>query len=561
MFKKIIFLTAFISIPIFLKGQNIPLNLSNLNDLLRREQVSNQDSSVFSFSYGPLNLEKYNSTNGSLSKLESILLSNVNEFGKKGRGELYVLPAFIDSKYNLNRPFGGNDGAMIPAKGFQFILSSGIYLKYGRLSIQLYPKLFYSQNLPFSEYPENAPSSYFELRKRDILGIDNPVRHGQESITEFISGNSNIMMNFGSFQAGVSSENIWWGPSKSNALLISNNAPGFLHATIKTVKPAKTFLGNFEGQYFAGKLDGSELSYYSDGKAQDLFGEKDNDTWRYFTGISLSYSPKWIKGLSIGGSRTFQVYRKDMEDGFRAWFPLFDPFPKEGVGNVENILLREDQHLGVFFRWYFPKIGFEFYGEYLRNDHALNWRDAVLNPEHSRGYILGLAKYVKLNSSRYTLGFETEMVQTKNSINRLTRYGGLDRSVNIYYNGQVSHGLTNKGQILGSSLNNSGNQQLLRISVFEGINRAYVGFTRLEQDPHFYYNASVSNDLYKKWIDLVFSAGIDYQYKSLYFSPTLNLISSNNVNWYSSNPLNENEFSNNENSFNLNFSLKVMYSF
>jgi hypothetical protein len=394
-----------------------------------------------------------------------------------------------------------------------------------------------------------------------VVGIDQPVRHGDKAITELLPGNSNVMMNFGSFQAGLSTENIWWGPGKSNALLLSNNAPGFLHAGIRTVKPAKTFIGNFEGQYFAGKLDGSEFSYYSDGKSQNLYGEKDNDTWRYFTGISISYAPKWIKGLSIGASRTFQVYRKDMEDGLRASFPLFDPFPKEGVGNVENILLREDQHLGVFFRWYIPKIGFEFYAEYMRNDHALNWRDAIMNPEHSRGYILGLAKYIALPASKYTLGIEAEMTQTQNSINRLTRYGGLDRSVNLYYNGQASHGLTNRGQILGSSLGLSGNQQFFKVSLVDKLNRAYVSLSRIEKDPHFYYLASASAENHKKWTDFIFTTGFDYIFKSFYFAPNLNLVNSKNVNWYSAIDENKNEFPKDENSFNLSLNIKVMYSF
>jgi hypothetical protein len=137
----------------------------------------------------------------------------------------------------------------------------------------------------------------------------------------------------------------------------------------------------------------------------------------------------------------------------------------------------------------------------------------------------------------------------------------LDRSVNIYYNGQVTHGLTNRGQILGSGLNTSGNKQLLNVSIFEGLNRAYLSFSRIEQDPHFYYNASATDDFYQKWTDLIYTTGIDYQFKSIYFSPSLNLISSKNVNWINSKSFNAKELSSHESSFNLSFTMKAIYSF
>ncbi|MHA7131859.1 capsule assembly Wzi family protein [Algoriphagus namhaensis] len=540
-------------------SQNLPVSFQSFNELLRRNQVVGSDSTEHSFFYRPVYLNE-SFVNDDVGKLRPILNSSLTKFGKNDKGSINILPLFFNSSYTPKRPFGRERGAFVYNRGLQTGVGMGVRLDYGNVSVQLYPEFRYSQNLAFDEYPENAPSSFFVFRRRDILGVDEPARQNTRSTTQFLPGNSNIMVNFGSFQAGLSTENIWWGPGKNNALLISDNAPGFLNMTIRTSKPAKTFIGNFEGQYFAGKLDGSDLPYYSDAQSQDIYGEKDNDTWRYFTGISIAYSPKWIKGLSLGASRTFQVYRKDMEDGLRAWFPLFDPFPKEGVGNVENILLREDQHLGLFFRWNIPKIQFEFYGEYMRNDHALNWRDAIMNPEHSRGYVLGISKYANITGTNYIFGFEAEMTQTQNSINRLTRYLGLDRGVNIYYNGQVNHGLTHFGQILGSSLGLSGNQQDIQISLIDGINRAYVNLARIERDPHFYYLASASSEEYKKWTDFAITTGLDYQIKTFYFSPAITLVNSKNINWYYPEQAQKN-FPTNKNAFNMRIDFNLIYSF
>ena len=50
---------------------------------------------------------------------------------------------------------------------------------------------------------------------------------------------------------------MWWGPGTRNSLIMSNNAPGFLHFTLNTKKPIETFIGSFEGQIISGKLEGS----------------------------------------------------------------------------------------------------------------------------------------------------------------------------------------------------------------------------------------------------------------------------------------------------------------
>src|SRR5690606_24073570 len=90
----------------------------------------------------------------------------------------------------------------------------------------------------------------------------------------------------------------------------------------------------------------------------------------------------------------------------------------------------------------------------------------------------------KLRKPNQFLEFHMEMVQTQNSINRMIRYSAVNRGLNLYYNGQVSHGLTNNGQVLGSGLGLSGNLQKISISKVNGKNKIGFEASRLVYDEH-----------------------------------------------------------------------------
>ncbi|WP_216072810.1 capsule assembly Wzi family protein, partial [Acinetobacter baumannii] len=66
------------------------------------------------------------------------------------------------------------------------------------------------------------------------------------SYLRVLPGQSSIRLSTGPVSLGISTENLWWGPGCFNALLMSNNAPGFLHLTFNTTRPVKTPIGSFE---------------------------------------------------------------------------------------------------------------------------------------------------------------------------------------------------------------------------------------------------------------------------------------------------------------------------
>lgn len=527
--KRVVFFFVFAWHFLELQAQNLPLNVPVYPDYVRRQHLIDTAYSPVSFTVRPLQLDKLDE-----GKYAELLTGSVQDkILSQQKIRFRIMPASMAYRYNSAIPYGWGGGAAIPAVGHQAVLLAGVQVQAGPVSIQLYPQFHYAQNEAFEEYPHEAPDSFYERMARGVNGIDQPMRFGDRPIHEVLPGNSHLKVLFGGFAAGVSTENVWWGPARFQALLLGDNAPGFLHATLHTTKPVKTFLGHFEGQYLMGRLEGSGHAHFSDGAFSDHFEPVPDEDWRYFTGATISYSPKWFPGLSVGVSRTFQVYREDMENSFRSWVPLLSPLPKEAEGLVENVYKREDQALEVYLRWAIPKAHSEFYLEFLRNDHSLDWRDALLNPEHSRGYVLGGSKYVPMGGQKF-VGISMEMTHTQNSINNILRWeGDPNRGRGIYDNYQVVHGLTNRGQVLGAGLGRSGNMQVVEISIVEGLKKMALQLERYARDQNFYNYAKSNGEKVAPWVD--FAAVGKYENKvldHLLLSLHLRVIHSVNYNFY-----------------------------
>lgn len=561
--SKIKFLIILFLFPI-VEGisQNIPTTFSILNDYLRREQVIGNLNCDFSFNVRPINTEFAFPEFTSPFLTDSIAGHETKlslPQSKSGKFKISALPLQLTTVFNSTLPGGWTNGALIPAKGIQTLASAGFHMKLGKLSIQLYPQYHYAQNLPFEEYPEDAPQEYYSYLRRSVRGIDNPVRFGNNPTSEFHLGNSHIMMNFDGISFGASSENLWSGPGQLNSLVLSDNAPGFYHFRIQTNRPLKTFMGSFEGNYWIGQLKGSGLTYYSDKAYTEILEATKSSDWRYFTGLTLSYAPKWTPGFSLGLTRGFQIYRKDM-DSFNSYFPLFAPFQKEEEGLIESRDRRQDQNVSVFTRWVIPAAKTEFYLEFSRNDHPLNWRELVLNPEHSRAYLIGFSKYIKLPIN-YTFGIIGEMSQTQFSINNIIRWpdfiGASNSGIGSYYNFQVTHGWTNQGQILGASTGISGNLYSLKLGLFNGFNELSIMLERQAHNPNFYQLANTAGLNVNPWVDYTSNITYSNSFKNMLFYSSIGLTNSTNFNYWKAK---DDDFSTLDNTkINLNINISLSY--
>lgn len=432
--------------------------------------------------------------------------------GKKGK--LEILPAIAGVKFNSHHPYGWNDAGMLSAKGIQTSVSAGVYASLGPLSIQLQPEYVYSANANFEH---NA--SY-----------GSPT---EGAFNHLYSGQSSIRLNVSGLSLGVSTENLWWGPGMYSSLLMSNNAPGFFHFTFNTVKPIKTFIGSFEWQLVAGRLDEDTTRLFENFHMKPAGTRND---WRYLNAMVITYQPKWVPGLFLGATRYFQWYEKDFDLQTAAFFGRYIPVLSDVFKSdlkAEDAKDR-DQSLSIFTRWLFPKNNAELYFEFGYNDHPTNSRDLIINTEHSAAYIAGVRKMVPLEKGKW-LDLTAEVTQMAQTSDYLVRNAG-----NWYEHGIVRQGYTNQNQIIGAGSGFGNNVQTITGSFLTGWNKLGVRFQRIQHDPHAIVEPAVpALGLRKnKWNDM--AIGLFGQLRSHRFimNADIQFVNSKNYAWASENRFN-----------------------
>jgi hypothetical protein len=525
-----------LSIPLRSLGQSLPVGTPVLEDYYRRLQLSGGVDSTVSFTVRPFYPSRSKGHPHNVYDPDSTLhkdswtSTGPFTFGK-GHGEFQILPLTIQQQYNSDHPYGWNDGAMIPAKGYQTMVSGGFYLKYGPLSIQLRPEYVYAANPSFNGFASGHGdadiSNYFSYHNL----IDQPERFGTGTYTKALWGQSSIRLTFGPISAGLSTENLWWGPGINNALILTNNAAGFKHLTINTVRPIHTFLGSFEGQIIAGHLDDSGYpallnSTLSNGTNLEAIRR---DDWRYFTGFNFNYHPRWIPGFTLGFIRTFDAYYKDVKSaGFSAYVPYFTPFQKKDANDGLGDTFPRDQITSLYARWLFTKAKAEIYFEYGLEDNSYNIADFIGSPEHSRAYIFGLRKLIPINSSAdQNILIGAEITQTSQPVDKYIRETAL-----WYLNYQETEGHTEEGQVLGAGIGPGANIQSFDVSWVSGLKKIGVRFDRYEHEVDFsdLYFAPVNGNS-RNWVDFAFGLHGDWNYKNLLFNAKLQGVKSLNYEW------------------------------
>ena len=472
---------------------------SKADEAARSLQLLGKIDSTISFAVRPL----INSGLISGSKIYTAIENNErDEYGKSvrfagGKGNFQILPLTIIQQFNSHHPYGWNDGAMIAAKGYQSYISAGFSASLGPLAIQCKPEWVFSPN---PSYENNT--SY-----------GNPVA---KTFNKFFPGQSSIRLSLGSVSVGLSSENLWWGPGRNSSLLMSNNAPGFIHGFLSSKKPLHTGIGSFEWQLIGAKLTSNNSYAYENYNLKNASIPSDS---RYLSAYVISYQPKWVPGLFLGMTRGLQRYKKDIQlsagSFLNQYIPVLSkPFQKQNA--LGDDTLKTDQLASFFVRWMLPKAHAEFYFEYGFNDYNYNVRDYLMTPTHSAAYIAGFKKVIPLTDNKYVdFGFEiTQMSQTPDM---LIRDAG-----NWYVHSQVLQGYTNDNQILGAGAGLGCNVQSLNTSWVNGWKQLGVLFERVERDPLNHAD---------KWTDLSIGFMPQWKYKKMVLSGILQFISSSNYAW------------------------------
>lgn len=542
-------------------AQSLPVGTPGLEEYYRRAQLMGQLDSTISFCARPMYptsaLTEKDPFNPSTlnSQLSTSHLPIFSSSHRPLAPSFTLLPITWKQQWNSHHPYSLNDGALIPARGYQSMLSTGFSFKLGPLSVQLCPEFVYAENrhfdsftdIPHSNQAVNAYNGFHSV-------IDFPEYFPERPYNRLFPGQSSVRLTFGAVSAGISSENLWWGPGTRNAIMMSNSAPGFYHLTLNTVRPVRTPIGSIEGQIIGGKLETSDFLGF-DQQGKRMYYPNSND-WRYLNAMVLSYQPRWVHGLFIGLTRSFMMMGKDAKK-YNRYLRVFSPVSKrENYGESESAYV-EDQQLTLFARWIFPADHAEFYGEYGRGDHNYDLRDMYLQPDHSRAYLIGFKKlfYHDDATGKY-VQFDIELTQMEQN------NSNTDRAVNYFASyGAPLRGNTNQGQMLGASIGPGSNLQTITLSWGQGLNNVGFQLERYVHNNDLYYQ--FSKDPRGHWVDINVAFNGQYSWKSFLFSGKLEGIRSFNYEYsYVPRPTTANNYwAPGEDIYNLQGNLSVMYRF
>jgi hypothetical protein len=535
-FSLLIIFTFLIS-----NSQTINLNESYLTDYLRTSQLLGDFKNDISFTLKPLDIGKngieINKEIFDIEKYAPTVLSFLN-----GNGKIKILPVDYNIEFNSHHPYNRNNGSMVPNRGYQHIISAGIYAKIGPLSIQLKPEHLYLQNKDFEGFGEGPNGHYSAIwakRYRLWNSIDMPERFGEKSINKTLIGQSSIRLNFKGLSLGLSNENIWWGPSIRNSIMMSNHARGFKHITFNTTKPLKTKIGNFEWQVISGRLESSGFNPPNtdmEHAGTKLFKPKTAQIqsnipdWRYLQGYSVTYSPKWVPGLSLGFIRWVQMYSRLVRgkyywmEGSPTWFPAFQNLFRKN-DKSENYEAQTNQAAGLFLRWLWKDSKAEIYVDYHHNDSKQNIRDLLLDSDHSRAVTVGLQKVFEINTDNFLFSWEwTQMEQTAS---RLIRSAG-----SWYRHSWTLDGYTNEGEVLGAGIGPGSNSHYFALSRVRDKEKLGIALEIIDQDNDFYHEAFASaRDFRRYWKDFNLHVNFSKKYKQFWVSSNLMYSRSLNYQW------------------------------
>ena len=508
-------------------SQTLPVGTPLLEERARLNQLRGELDGNTSFLIRPLYPKGIQASDSLALTADSARLSiDQNVLYTKSKISVSLLPLTVKQQYNSHHPFGWNDGAMIPAKGYQGMLSAGVYTKVGPLSIQLQPELVFAQNSTFTTFPtsldDNIWKSYYYVLNR----IDAPERFAEGTYSKLLTGQSSVRFNYKRLSLGVSTESLWWGPGVRNSLVMSNNAPGFAHFTFNTTAPVETKIGSFEWQVVSGLLKGSDILPPDTARTfqgQRLYRPKlDGD--RYLNGMVVTWNPKWTKGLHLGVGRAFYQYKSNVTSDLNGYLPVVSALFKSKAKKEDAF--GRDQLISLFARMVLPESRAEFYFEYGRNDHAQNIRDFILEPEHARAYIIGVKKLFPTAKGREVELFG-EVTHLQNPSTQSVR-----PLEGWYTHYQVRHGYTHRGQILGAGIGPGGSSQTLGLNWLKGASKFGGVIERVVHNNDFYYDAFADQQEFgRHWVDLSFSLNKSWMKKRFIYSANLGLVRSYNYKW------------------------------
>jgi hypothetical protein len=425
---------------------------------------------------------------------------------KKNKVLINLIAPQLWFSWNSHVAWGYNDGDIWQGKGFNSLFSAGFELMGSHLSLRIYPNVWISENRDIDIINTTSSNGYGDYWKV----FDNLQRYGDTVYFDYSWGKSGIRYNWNNFTIGFSTESIIIGPGQVTNIILSDNAGGFPHFDIGTSRKCNIGkLGGLEYRIIWGILEESE--FYDD--------NPDND-FGWISGSYFSYSPSFWNNFSFGFN--YQYYKP-----LSNWDTLDLVRAIPGLDTSNSPTDNKDMMISIPFRWLFPSIGFELYGEWARNDAFSNFEDLFKSPEHTQAIMIGINQVLKQwNSNIIQLSIEVSNLAQERT-NEMRAAGSWYRHDWAGW----KQGYTNKGQLLGASIGPGSNTQWGEVSWIRPEGKISAFIQRIAFDKDYYYdtidtepdidyyvqfNFGLGNVFFVDSFDLYYSAVYTYNYNYNY---------------------------------------------
>jgi len=375
--------------------------------------------------------------------------------------------------------------------------------KIGFLRIIVAPELLTTQNdsfpprsspiIPSPAIPPNRSSFSFPWYANGPYSLDMPLRFGDKSRRQLRPGQSSILADLGALSFGFSTENEWWGPGIDNALVLSNNAPGFPHLLLRSSHPLETVVGNVEFRWLVGGLTQSAF-----------FDTATSNTGRSVSAAVVSIRPRGLENLSVGLARSVIGTSTGWSEIPFRWLEVLHNTGHPNDGAPYDSTLHpggRDQLYSMFARWVLPASGAEIYGEWGRLDFPRNLRDLLVQPNRGQAYTLGLQWTRQAFTPTGRFNFRIENTSLEQVLAQRNRFAGV-----WYTSRRVLQGFTNEGEVLGAAVGPGSSGQAVEFNYLSksGYFGLEFGRTRYNEDVHqaspmVYYLRWCSHDVALQW--------------------------------------------------------------
>ena len=429
-----------------------------------------------------------------------MMLRSVSAFVSRGTTRRFgIFAPELRLIRNSALPWSNNDGDLWAGRGSNLHASAGFFARYRWFQLVVAPEVSSQPNEFFrlvepgiERFPIPGDRSHWALPwyVNGPYSVDMPTRFGSRPIRRVSAGQSSLTIRAGAIEIGVSNENEWWGPGIGNALVLSNNAPGFPHYFLRSSRPLATRLGDIDFRWIVGGLE--ESPYFDTTSTNNL---------RSLSAIAATLTTGWHPGLTFGIARSVYATTDSWEQAAERYFDVF-----AGTGRPANRPLNDsslypggrDQIFSLFGRLVLPESGFEVYGEWGRTEFPSSFRDLLTAPNHTQAYTIGL--------QWRRPGFREDdlwRMQAENtSVEQSPTFR--DRPLGVWYTSRrVIQGYTNRGQPLGAAVGPGSSGQNIAIDYMRPLWSLGLkaGRTRYNEDvrsisPIFLFKKWCTHDIY-----------------------------------------------------------------